>query len=140
MTVIHMVFFKFRPEITTTHTILRPRTPQTQNLSCIKDNRLLVGGPSITEPLSRSKGFEFALLSFHHDRRALEKYQASKEHHWVTSTYMLPYKEDLCRFDFEVEKEDEYMCCFGKAFKELEQVNVKGVDTPVEIDTDEMAG
>ena len=28
----------------------------------------------------------------------------------VTSTYMLPYKEDLFRFDFEVDQEDEYMC------------------------------
>lgn len=39
-------------------------------------------------------------------------YQASKEHHWVTQTYMFPYKEDLCRFDFEVAPEDEYMCDF----------------------------
>lgn len=28
----------------------------------------------------------------------------------VTSTYMFPYKEDLLRFDFEVDQEDEYMC------------------------------
>lgn len=28
----------------------------------------------------------------------------------VTSTYMFPYKEDLFRFDFEVDQEDEYMC------------------------------
>lgn len=31
----------------------------------------------------------------------------------VTSTYMFPYKEDLMRFDFEVDEEDEYMCLFG---------------------------
>lgn len=31
----------------------------------------------------------------------------------VTSTYMFPFKEDLCRFDFEVAPEDEYMCDFG---------------------------
>lgn len=30
--------------------------------------------------------------------------------HSVTSTYMFPYKEDLFRFDFEVDQEDEYMC------------------------------
>jgi hypothetical protein len=30
----------------------------------------------------------------------------------VTKTYMFPYKEDLCRFDFEVAPEDEYMCEF----------------------------
>ena len=28
----------------------------------------------------------------------------------VTSTYMFPYKEDLIRFDFEVDQKDEYMC------------------------------
>jgi hypothetical protein len=28
----------------------------------------------------------------------------------VTSTYMFPYKEDLIRFDFEVDGEDEYVC------------------------------
>ena len=30
----------------------------------------------------------------------------------VTSELMFPYKEDLMRFDFEVEPEDEYMCDF----------------------------
>lgn len=30
----------------------------------------------------------------------------------VTSTYMFPYKEDLVRFDFDVDAEDEYMCAF----------------------------
>jgi hypothetical protein len=58
----------------------------------------------------------------------LEEYQASKEHHRnalcrfliglgerliisrVTSSYMFPYKEDLFRFDFQVDGEDEYMC------------------------------
>lgn len=25
---------------------------------------------------------------------------------------MFPYKEDLCRFDFEVAPEDEYMCAY----------------------------
>lgn len=30
----------------------------------------------------------------------------------VTSTYFFPFKEDVCRFDFEVRPEDEYMCNF----------------------------
>jgi hypothetical protein len=30
----------------------------------------------------------------------------------VTSKLMIPYKEDLIRFDFEVAPEDEYMCEF----------------------------
>jgi len=76
---------------------------------------LIVGGPSITDPIERSQGFEIALLSYHRDREALAEYQASKEHHWVTSTYMFPYKEDLVRFDFEVDGEDEYMCRAAEA-------------------------
>jgi hypothetical protein len=28
----------------------------------------------------------------------------------VTGTYMFPYKEDLFRFDFEVDGEDEHLC------------------------------
>ena len=31
----------------------------------------------------------------------------------VTSTYMFPFDEDLCSFDFEVDPRDEYMCAFG---------------------------
>ena len=55
----------------------------------------------------------------------------------VTSTYMFPYKEDLCRFDFEVRDEDEYMCNVGKLFglKETGGGNIhKGIDTPIESD------
>lgn len=99
-----------------------------KTLPCVQEGRLIVGGPSITDPIEKSKGFEFALLSYHRDREALAEYQASKEHHRyvrlmngscrgsanevcrVTSTYMFPYKEDLFRFDFEVDSEDEYMC------------------------------
>lgn len=28
----------------------------------------------------------------------------------VTSQYLWPFKEDVMRFDFEVDEEDEYMC------------------------------
>lgn len=31
---------------------------------------------------------------------------------------MFPYKQDLVRFDFEVDKEDEYLCQF-KSFREV---------------------
>jgi len=30
---------------------------------------------------------------------------------------MFPFKEDLCRFDFEVDSDDEYMCYFGSFAK-----------------------
>ncbi|KAB8274767.1 hypothetical protein BDV30DRAFT_237405 [Aspergillus minisclerotigenes] len=113
MTIVHMVMFKFRPEVTQEHkdTFVR-ELKKLKELDCVKGHRLVVGGPSVTDPIQRSKGFEIALLSFHENLGELEKYQASKEHHWVTSTYMFPYKEDLVRFDFEVAPEDEYMWHF----------------------------
>ncbi|KAK1142326.1 hypothetical protein N8T08_007877 [Aspergillus melleus] len=113
MTIVHMVMFKFRPEVTAEHKQDFARElKKLKDLDCVKSHRLVVGGPSVTDPIERSKGFEFALLSFHENLEALEKYQASKEHHWVTSTYMFPYKEDLVRFDFEVAEEDEHMWNF----------------------------
>lgn len=59
-----------------------------KDLDCVKGHRLVVGGPSITDPIERSKGFEIALLSFHENREALEAYQASKEHHWYVHPAM----------------------------------------------------
>lgn len=75
--------FKFKPEVTQEHkdTFVR-ELKKLKNLPCVKDGRLLVGGPSVTDPIERSKGFEYALVSFHENLAALEAYQASKEHHW----------------------------------------------------------
>ncbi|KAF2629849.1 stress responsive A/B barrel domain protein [Macroventuria anomochaeta] len=113
MTLIHIVLFKFRPEISDEHkATFVTELKKLKNLSCVKDGRLIVGGPSVTDPIERSKEFQFALISYHENLEALGEYQASPEHHWVTSTYMFPYKEDLCRFDFNVDPEDEYMCKF----------------------------
>lgn len=50
-------------------------------LPCVKDGRLIVGGPSVTDPIERSKGFEIALVSYHEGREALAEYQTSGEHH-----------------------------------------------------------
>lgn len=77
------VMFRFRPEVTQEHkdTFVR-ELKKLKELDCVKRNRLVVGGPSVTDPIERSKGFEIALLSFHEDLQALETYQASKEHHW----------------------------------------------------------
>lgn len=44
----------------------------------------------------------------------------------VTSTYLFPFKEDLCRYDFEVDPEDEYMCDTSSLFRTR-----RGIDTPV---------
>ncbi|KAL4894016.1 stress responsive A/B barrel domain protein [Aspergillus ambiguus] len=116
MTLVHMVMFKFRPEITQEHkdTFVR-ELKKLKELDCVKGHRLVVGSPSLTDPIERSKGFEIALLSLHENLTELKKYQASKEHAWVTSTYMFPYKEDLVRFDFEVAAEDEWMWSFPDA-------------------------
>ena len=37
----------------------------------------------------------------------------SESRYRVTHTYFIPYREDLVRFDFEVEREDEELLGFG---------------------------
>ncbi|KAL4873934.1 hypothetical protein BDV12DRAFT_158779 [Aspergillus spectabilis] len=113
MTLVHIVLFKFRPGISEEQKktfIIELKT--LKNLPSVKDGRLIVGSTSVTDPIERSKGFQFALLSYHENLAALAEYQASDEHHRVTTTYFIPYREDLVRFDFEVDAEDEYMCGF----------------------------
>ncbi|WAO88802.1 Stress-response A/B barrel domain-containing protein [Fusarium falciforme] len=115
MTVVHIVLFKFRPDVDESHRKTFVKELKTlKSLSCVKDQRLVVGGPSITDPIARSKGNQIALLSFHQDPAALAEYQASSEHHRVTSQYLWPFAEDVTRFDFEVDAEDEDM--FEKTF------------------------
>lgn len=75
--------FKFRRDVSTEvrDTFVR-ELKKLKGLESVKSQRLSVGGPSLTEPIERSKGFEIALLSLHEDLPALERYQASKEHKW----------------------------------------------------------
>lgn len=40
---------------------------------------------------------------------------------------MFPFKEDLCRFDFEVDPADEYMCDFSGLVSKM-----TGLSTPEE--------
>lgn len=76
------VLFKFRPEVSESHKAAFVQELKTlKDLSSVLNQRLVVGGPSITNPVERSKGYHFALLSFHRDRAALEEYQASSDHH-----------------------------------------------------------
>ncbi|OGM43312.1 stress responsive A/B barrel domain protein [Aspergillus bombycis] len=113
MTLVHIVLFQFRSDVSEEHKqTFVTELKKLKHLSCVKAGRLLVGGPSVTDPIERSKGFQIALVSYHENREALAEYQASDEHHRVTSTYLFPYKEDLVRFDFEVDEEDEYICQF----------------------------
>ncbi|KAL6236178.1 hypothetical protein BDW75DRAFT_239527 [Aspergillus navahoensis] len=109
-----LVLFKFRAGVSVEQktTFIR-ELKALKNLPSVKNGRLIVGCPSVTDPIERSKEFQIALLSYHEDLVALAEYQASEEHHQVTSTYFIPYKEDLVRFDFEVDEEDEYMCQFS---------------------------
>ncbi|KAL1840230.1 hypothetical protein VTK73DRAFT_3819 [Phialemonium thermophilum] len=106
MAVIHVVLFKFRPDVSDEHkSRFVTEIRKLKSLPCVEDGQLTVGGPSITDPIERSKGYHFCLVSRHRNRAALEEYQASKEHHDVTSTYLWPFKEDVCRFDFETDDE-----------------------------------
>ncbi|KAF2763016.1 stress responsive A/B barrel domain protein [Pseudovirgaria hyperparasitica] len=108
MTVIHIVLFKFRADVSIQ---IREKCVSElktlKRLPCVLNGRLTVGGPSITNPIERSKGYHYALVSYHKDRTALEEYQASKEHYEVTSAHLWPYKEDITRFDFEVDDESD---------------------------------
>ncbi|KAL4994463.1 hypothetical protein BDV10DRAFT_151039 [Aspergillus recurvatus] len=80
------VMFTFRPEVTGEHkeTFVR-ELKKLKELGCVKGHRLVVGGPSVTDPIERSEGFEFGLLSFHESLQDLEQYQPSKEHHRYSS-------------------------------------------------------
>ncbi|TGJ85258.1 hypothetical protein E0Z10_g3498 [Xylaria hypoxylon] len=108
MTVIHMVLFKFRADVSDSHKEeFVTELQKLKHLPCVMNSRLVVGGPSITDPIQRSQGFQYVLLSYHKDRQAFAEYQASDEHHRVTSKYLWPFKEDVIRFDFEVDGEDD---------------------------------
>ena len=77
-----IVLFKFRED--TSESIVTKFLTELKKLKylpCVMDQKLVVGGPSITTPAARSKGFHFCLLSYHKDRTSLEEYQASPEHH-----------------------------------------------------------
>ncbi|KAJ5615146.1 hypothetical protein N7537_000260 [Penicillium hordei] len=113
MVLVHIVLFKFRADVgNAVKQEFLSQIKTLKSLSCVKSQRLVAGGPSITTPIERSKGFQYALVSYHEDRKALAEYQASSEHERVTSTYFIPYKEDLVRFDFETDQADETLLGF----------------------------
>ncbi|KAF7591477.1 hypothetical protein BBP40_001523 [Aspergillus hancockii] len=66
------VMFKFRPDVTQEHknTFVR-ELKKLKEMACVKGHRLIVGGPSMTDSIERSKGFEIALLSFHRNLEEL---------------------------------------------------------------------
>lgn len=76
------MLFKFRPEVADDlRTTFVRELKQLRDLPCVLNKRLVVGGPSVTDPIERSKGYHYALVSYHKDRAALDQYQASSEHH-----------------------------------------------------------
>lgn len=80
--IIITVLFKFRSDVTAEHKEkFVTELKALKDLPCVQNHRLIVGGPSITDPIERSKGFHYALLSFHPDAAALAEYQASEQHH-----------------------------------------------------------
>ncbi|KZZ91809.1 stress responsive A/B Barrel domain-containing protein [Moelleriella libera RCEF 2490] len=102
------VLFKFRADVSKEHRqTFVTELKKLRSLPSVLNQRLVVGGPSITDPAERSKGYQLALVSHHRDRSALAEYQASQEHHAVTNTYLWPFREDVTRFDFELDAEDE---------------------------------
>ncbi|KEF57294.1 uncharacterized protein A1O9_05211 [Exophiala aquamarina CBS 119918] len=80
--------FKFGPEITQEHKDhFQRELKKLKNLPCVKDNRLLDGGTSVTDPISRSQGYHYCIVSYHQNLKALEEYQSSNSHHeYVTHT------------------------------------------------------
>ncbi|KAK0118229.1 hypothetical protein ONS95_012532 [Cadophora gregata] len=114
MTLIHIVLIRFKPEATQEqrHELVH-EVKKLKDLPSVKNGRLIVGGPSLADPIELSKGFEFAAVSYHENAAAIKDYQASEEYQRFVSTYIYPFSDDLCRFDFEVNPEDEYMCTFG---------------------------
>jgi hypothetical protein len=54
-----IVLFKFKPTVSLAHKdAFVTQLKALKKLSCVLDNRLMIGGPSITEPIERSKGYE----------------------------------------------------------------------------------
>jgi hypothetical protein len=79
---LNTVLFKFKPDVSIAHRETFAQELRTlRKLPSVLNERLIVGGPSITDPIERSKGCHFALLSFHENQEALAEYQASDEHH-----------------------------------------------------------
>ena len=77
-----VVLFKFKEDVSEEHkSTFIAGLKELRKLPCVQSQQLVVGSPSITKEIEKSKGFQIALLSFHQDREALDTYQASDEHH-----------------------------------------------------------
>ncbi|CAG8984165.1 hypothetical protein HYALB_00008167 [Hymenoscyphus albidus] len=81
MTLIHIVLGKCKPDITQEQKNEVVREIKSLKVQpSVKDGRLM-GGPSLSTPEERNKGYEFAFVSYHENLVALEDYQSTKEYH-----------------------------------------------------------
>lgn len=79
--IVEAVLFKFKPAVTAVQRAEFVKNAKSlKSLSCVKDGRLIVGGPSITNPISKTQGYDCALVSYHEDLEAVEEYHVTKEH------------------------------------------------------------
>lgn len=92
------MLFKFRPEVgDDLRTTFVQELKQLKSLPSVLNQRLVVGGPSVTDPIERSKGYHYALVSYHKNRAALDEYQASSEHHRQVLMVLIVLTEHIVR-------------------------------------------
>jgi hypothetical protein len=86
------VCFKFRPEVSLGHiNQFKEQIRALGQLACVKEGQLICSGPPSN--LENHQGYHLCLISYHVGLDDLAAYQASQEHHDVTSRLMFPYKE-----------------------------------------------
>jgi hypothetical protein len=64
--------FKFQAHVSSAHKqTFATELKKLRDLPSVLNGRLVVGGPSVTEPIERSRGYHLALVSYHRDKDAL---------------------------------------------------------------------
>ncbi|KAF9364516.1 hypothetical protein BGX34_001287 [Mortierella sp. NVP85] len=97
MTVVHIVLFKFKPDVDGNQTLefvrgLKDRVPEVDTVQ--------LGVNFNTE---RAKGFTHGFTMTFKDKGALDAYDKSQAHIDAVKEYIAPITEDLLIFDYEVE-------------------------------------
>jgi hypothetical protein len=72
---------RFKPGVTQEHrdTFVR-EFKMCKNLPGVRGGRAIMSGPSLTDPVALSKGFEYAFVSYHDNLAALKEYQSCEDH------------------------------------------------------------
>ncbi|KAF5129741.1 hypothetical protein E5D57_006072 [Metarhizium anisopliae] len=75
MVLVHIVLFKFKPSVSPAHKeAFAAELKRLRDLPSVLNKRLVVGGPSVTDPIARSRGNHLALVSYHASKAALAEY------------------------------------------------------------------